>query len=292
MKKTIQEAEKAFQKDEVPVGAIIVKDDQVIAKAHNLKETTKLSLAHAEVIAIKRAQKKLGRWNLSDCDLYVSLEPCLMCTGAISEARIKKIVYATEDIKGGYFSSNFDFKTLPGKEQTEIKTGILKEESQKLLRSFFQKKREESIKVRRIHRSDYEAYYLLREEVFVKEQGVPLKEEFDEFDELKSTWHVAAFEGEQLVGTMRILFQDKNIVRVGRLAVKKTHRMKGIGSRLLYYAEKQAKAQNVDEIRLSAQVKALDFYKEHGYRISGASFLDAGIPHMKMKKTINVSRET
>lgn len=99
MQAAINEAKKAFKKGEVPIGAVIVKNNKIIAKAHNLVEIKNNALCHAEIIAIKKASKKLKNWRLSDCDLYVTLEPCDMCTGAIKNARINKVYYATKKIQ-------------------------------------------------------------------------------------------------------------------------------------------------------------------------------------------------
>jgi tRNA(adenine34) deaminase len=101
LESAIDEAGKAYQKGEVPVGAVIVKDQEIIAKAHNLKETKKDALAHAEILAIQKAQKKLGDWRLNECTLYSTLEPCPMCAGAIIQARISKVVFGAYDLKWG-----------------------------------------------------------------------------------------------------------------------------------------------------------------------------------------------
>lgn len=101
----IEEAEKAYGKDEVPIGAVIVLDNTVIAKAHNLKETRKDATAHAELLALQDAQRAMNDWRLTDCTLYTSLEPCVMCAGAILHTRLKKVVYAAPDLKWGGFGS-------------------------------------------------------------------------------------------------------------------------------------------------------------------------------------------
>lgn len=100
-KEALKEAKKAFLKDEVPVGAIIVKDNKIIARAHNLRETKQTSLAHAEIICINKACKKLGSWRLDGTTMYVTLEPCAMCAGAISQARIGKVYFGALDEKNG-----------------------------------------------------------------------------------------------------------------------------------------------------------------------------------------------
>ena len=91
MKEALKEARKAYEKEEVPIGAVIVKDNKIIARAHNLRESKKQACAHAEIIVIEKTCKKLGAWRLEDCDLYVTLEPCVMCAGAIINARIKNL---------------------------------------------------------------------------------------------------------------------------------------------------------------------------------------------------------
>lgn len=105
MNKAFKEALKAVNEDEVPVGAIIVKDNKIIAKAHNKKEHLNLATAHAEILAINKANKKLKSWHLDDCIMYVTLEPCVMCVGAIIQSRIKKIVYGAKSYQDGAIES-------------------------------------------------------------------------------------------------------------------------------------------------------------------------------------------
>ena len=106
MELAYKEAQKAFREDEVPVGCVIVKDGEVIAKAHNRKEHRNCAVFHAEIECILKATKKLDNWNLKGCDLYVTLEPCMMCTGAIVNSRIDRIFYGCKDPKGGALVSN------------------------------------------------------------------------------------------------------------------------------------------------------------------------------------------
>nr|WP_320117288.1 nucleoside deaminase [uncultured Marinifilum sp.] len=137
MKQAMQEAHKAFDADEIPVGAIIVCNNRIIARAHNLTERLNDVTAHAEMQAITAAANYLGGKYLIDCTLYVTLEPCNMCAGALAWSQISKIVYGASDEKRGYsrFSPN------PLHPRTEIITGILEDESSDLIRSFFAKKR-------------------------------------------------------------------------------------------------------------------------------------------------------
>ena len=142
MKIALKEAEKAREIDEVPIGAVIVKDNRVIARGHNLRESKKDPLGHAELVAIKRASKKIGDWQLVDCTLYVTLEPCIMCGGAIIQSRIKTVVYGADDPKGGAFGSSInvlDANNINHKPQ--IKRCILKEECSQIIKNYFKSKR-------------------------------------------------------------------------------------------------------------------------------------------------------
>ena len=105
MKIALKEAEKSLKYDDVPIGAVIVCNNKVISKAHNMKEKLLISTKHAEIIAIEKACKKLNNWYLNDCTLYVTVEPCLMCCGAIIQSRVKRVVYATKNEKFGYVES-------------------------------------------------------------------------------------------------------------------------------------------------------------------------------------------
>jgi len=142
MRMALQEAKKARDIDEVPVGAVIVKEGKVLARSHNEKETRKDVTKHAEIIAIQKASKKLDNWHLDDCILYVTLEPCAMCAGAIMQARIKKVVFGAFDPKGGSLESCFQLYNIKGfNHYPEVESGVLEEESAGLLKDFFKAKR-------------------------------------------------------------------------------------------------------------------------------------------------------
>ncbi len=138
MKQALKEAKKAYQKLEVPVGAVIVKDEKIIARAHNVKETKKDTTKHAEIIAIQKASKKLDNWRLTDCDMYITLEPCTMCTGAIINSRIRKIYIGTMDEKTGACGSKLNLlEDYTFNHKVELETGILQEECKEILQDFF-----------------------------------------------------------------------------------------------------------------------------------------------------------
>lgn len=142
MKEAIKQAKKAAQKDEVPIGCVIVKDDQIIARAYNKREMKQCSTAHAEILAIEKACKKLGSWRLEDCDLYVTLEPCPMCSGAIIQSRIRNVIFGAYDPKGGCMGSNMNINDVRGfNHYPDIEGGILQDECSRLLKEFFKTKR-------------------------------------------------------------------------------------------------------------------------------------------------------
>lgn len=138
MKEALKEALKAYNKGEIPVGAVIVKNEKIIARAHNLKEIKKDTTRHAEIIAIEKASKKLENWRLEDCDMYVTLEPCSMCAGALINSRIHKVYIGTMDLKTGACGSKLNLlEDFVFNHKVEIETGILKEECEKIIKDFF-----------------------------------------------------------------------------------------------------------------------------------------------------------
>ena len=140
MSTALQEAEIAYSLGETPIGAVVVKDGKIIAKAHNLRETGKNVLYHAELLAIDAACKALGGWRLHQCDLYVTLEPCVMCSGAISQARIKNLYFGASDNSGGaVLSKSANFNGLFA--NTNCEGGILLEECSDILKRFFKELR-------------------------------------------------------------------------------------------------------------------------------------------------------
>lgn len=142
MKVAIDLAKKAAIKDEVPVGCVIVKDGKIIAKAHNKKEQKKCANYHAEIVAIEKACKKIGDWRLIGCDVYVTLEPCAMCSGALVNARVDNIYFGAYDKKAGCLESVYKFME-DGKfnHKAHVEGGILEEENIKILQDYFKTKR-------------------------------------------------------------------------------------------------------------------------------------------------------
>ena len=145
MKVAIKEAKKARLKNEVPIGAVIVKDGKVISRGHNLRETQKNSLKHAEVIAIDKACKKLQNFRLEDCDLYVTIEPCLMCSGAIVQSRIRKVYFGARDEKYGAVVSVANVFDIKSNHKVIFEEGICKEECRTIVKEFFKELRNKKL---------------------------------------------------------------------------------------------------------------------------------------------------
>lgn len=134
-------SKKAYSLNEVPVGAIIVLNGEIIAEGYNQKESNNSVISHAEIIAIENASKYLNNWRLNQCQMYVTLEPCPMCAGAIIQSRISKIVYGTNNPNYGSFNSIIDLhKYYPDSKNLQIQSGIMDKEISELLKSFFRKK--------------------------------------------------------------------------------------------------------------------------------------------------------
>ena len=143
MKAAIREAKKAYALDEVPIGCVIVSDDKIIARGYNRRNTEGNTLAHAEISAIRKASKKLGDWRLEDCTMYVTLEPCQMCAGAIVQSRTKRVVIASMNPKAGCAGSVINLLQMAEfNHQVEIEKGVLNEDCSTMLSDFFRELRE------------------------------------------------------------------------------------------------------------------------------------------------------
>ena len=143
MKEALKEAKKAELIDEVPIGCVIVKDDKIIARGHNQRETNQSPIGHAEIIAINKASKKLKSWRLEGCDIYVTLEPCIMCSGAIIQSRISKVYYGAFDPKGGALGSSINILEAKNiNHHPEVISGVMQEECSKIITNYFKQKRQ------------------------------------------------------------------------------------------------------------------------------------------------------
>ncbi len=141
MGRAIELAKEATEAGEVPVGALIVKDGVIISEAYNLRETNRSATAHAEILAIEEACKRLGGWRLTDCTLYVTLEPCPMCAGALMNARIGRVVYGAKDAAAGCLGSVWNINSYPFSHAFSVSGGICEDECRALLQDFFARRR-------------------------------------------------------------------------------------------------------------------------------------------------------
>ena len=138
MKIALKEANKAFKKNEIPIGAVIVKNGKIVAKAHNMREKKHISTYHAEIIAINKACKKMKNWRLNDCELYVTVEPCMMCCGAIIQSRLSTVIYGTQN-------ENYGYSQVLIKNDVKLIGDVCKEECKKIIQNFFVKKRNQNL---------------------------------------------------------------------------------------------------------------------------------------------------
>lgn len=152
----LAEAEQAAALGEVPVGAVVARDGEIIAAAHNTRETEKNALHHAELLAIDAACKKLGGWRLHRCDLYVTLEPCPMCAGALINSRMKTVYYGAPDPKAGSCGSLINLFALPYNHQPALVSGVLEQECADILRNFFRDLRKKRKEIRKLEKSRVE----------------------------------------------------------------------------------------------------------------------------------------
>lgn len=145
MKAALKEAEKAERKEEVPIGCVIVKDGKIFARAHNLRQTKRLATAHAEILAIEKACRKIKDWRLDGYEIFITLEPCAMCAGAIANARISKVYFGAYEKKGGGAVSKFNILSESGLNHvTEWEGGVLEEECSAVIKNFFSSRRKTS----------------------------------------------------------------------------------------------------------------------------------------------------
>ncbi len=143
MREALKEAQKAYDLDEVPIGAVIVKDGEIIARGHNLREKEQNPILHAEMVAIYNAALKVKSWRLTGCEIYVTIEPCPMCAGAMIQGRLDRIIFGARDPKAGCAGSLYDLvQDQRFNHRLEVVEGILVDECRQIIKDFFRKKRE------------------------------------------------------------------------------------------------------------------------------------------------------
>jgi len=143
MREALRQAQKAYAADEIPIGAVVMREGKIIARAHNQVELLKDATAHAEVLALTAAEEAVGDWRLTDCDLYVTKEPCLMCAGALVHTRIRRVIFGCADLVAGAAGSMMNVLQMSGlNHRCEITSGVLQKECAAVLQDFFRKRRE------------------------------------------------------------------------------------------------------------------------------------------------------
>ena len=144
MREALRQAQKAYAANEVPVGAVVLREGKIIARAHNQVELLKDATAHAEMLALTAAEASVGDWRLTECDLYVTKEPCAMCAGALVHTRIRRVIFGCADLTAGAAGSIINLLQMPGlNHRCEITSGVFEQECAALLQDFFRKRREE-----------------------------------------------------------------------------------------------------------------------------------------------------
>src|SRR5882724_4953916 len=144
MREALRQAQKAYAADEVPVGAVVVRQDKIIGRAHNQVELLKDATAHAEMLALTQAEAAVGDWRLTDCDLYVTKEPCAMCAGALVHTRIRRVIFGCADTVGGAAVSVINLLQMAGlNHRCDVVSGVLQDECVAILQNFFRKRRDE-----------------------------------------------------------------------------------------------------------------------------------------------------
>ena len=145
MDEALELAQRAFDAGEVPVGAVVVKDGEIVGRGYNLRETNSSAISHAEVLAIEEACKAVGSWRLTGCTLYVTMEPCPMCAGALVNSRIDRVVFGCKDRIAGCLGSVMDFRFYPFNHAFAVDSGVREEECASLLKKFFESKRNKNV---------------------------------------------------------------------------------------------------------------------------------------------------
>lgn len=150
MREALAEARAAYQMGEIPIGAVLVAPNgDILSRAHNLRETAKDATAHAEILAIRKASEALGRWRLFDATLYVTIEPCPMCAGALVMSRVRRLVYGAADIRAGAVESLFNIVDCPQlNHRLQVTAGVLEDECRAIMRQFFQARRKKRVEER------------------------------------------------------------------------------------------------------------------------------------------------
>ena len=303
MKEALKQAKKAGALGEVPIGCVIVKDDQIIARGYNRRNTDKNTLSHAELNAIRKASKKLGDWRLEDCTLYVTLEPCQMCSGAIVQSRIKRVVIGSMNPKAGCAGSILNILQVEAfNHQVEITKDVLHEECSRILSDFFKELREEKQKkeqpksflsrlrgelpgytvVEGSQENLDDIYELMRGNTYHNQQIMgrePLREECKEdltvrpegTENWQKTFAVLYKKGKcTAVLDFIYAYPDEKTCYLGLFMLAEEAHGKGIGKQLMKHVFKAATALGMEVMRLvcyECNETGMNFWKNRGFQV-------------------------
>ncbi len=286
MRRALACAEKAKALGEVPVGAVVVKDGKVIATGYNQREKGKNALLHAEIIALQRACKRVGDWRLSDCDLYVTLEPCPMCTGAIINARIRRVYFGARDPKAGCMGSLCDLTSLPFNHQPEVIQGVLEQECSGQLTDFFRQVRVEKTpekKILSLRPFSQEDLPVLKQYLFSNRSAKSVSAIIDQWKEDKKSEHFALSVDGRAVGYGRLTKKEETAeieVSVFSDFRGKTYGRQGV-ERLLALAKVQGFASVCSAVR-KTNVPACRLCDSAGFRPAGEEVTPKGLEYWMM----------
>jgi len=311
MEEAIAEARKAEEIAEVPIGAVVVKDGVVIGRGHNLRETSLDPTAHAEMIAIKQASETLGAWRLTDCDLYVTLEPCPMCAGAILQSRIRRVVYGAPDPKAGCCGTLMNLlQDSRFNHRTEVVSGTLQEQCGALLTNFFRRLRKKSNEKEGIPSLIDDTPYTIRpfdiavpayaEAVHrLQQASYPIEARLiglDSIPPLHDTPATLAASGETFVGCFRDpddlvgalsykLFDDGRTLDIHRMMVHPDHFRRGLASKLLSAVISLPGLERALVSTGTANAPAVALYERFGFQPDGLIDIAPGVTVTKFVKS-------
>jgi tRNA(adenine34) deaminase len=285
-------AQDAASAGEVPIAAIVVIGDQIIGRGANRVIRDGDGSAHAEIVALRNAFSAINNYRLPGATVYSTVEPCAMCAGALIHARVSRVVWGAPDPKFGAAGSVIDLfaEQKLNHHARDVQGGVRSEECAALLKTFFasrrlrQQRKGDGVLVKTATwQDDQSTLKTIRFEVFVEEQGVPATEEVDRFDPVSI--HAIAWVNGEAVACGRLLPDG----HIGRMAVRKSGRGRGVGAAVLEHLIERARQRGDTESVLSAQTHAMGFYEKFGFEAYGPEYLDCDIPHRDMRKMLNVA---
>lgn len=278
MRRAINCAKKAAALGEIPVGAVVVLDGKVISTGYNRREKDQNALLHAEMIAIDRACKKIGSWRLSECDLYVTLEPCPMCTGAVINARIRRVFIGTMDPKAGCMGSLCDLTQYPFNHQPEVIRGVSEEACRTLLTDFFRDLRsakktpQKTVSFRPFTREDVS---VLKQYRFASRSQKSIVSLVEQWNQDLSSLTFAVTDGERCVGSVRLTDAGEGVALLD-LYIFSDFRGKTYGTQSLQKLLSLAKEKGFSSVLVRGEkisVPALRLLRSHGFSQNGEDFI-------------------